>query len=741
MEGRYTTNEARGDIKEGKRKLGGRTVPRLEGDIIALDVETDGLDPYQGTRIFCWSYFTNKGEYGFMRKTPEGLEWIANLFADPTKQIVFQNGKFDLKMFLVEGIDVFGMKAKTHCTLILSKLFNGMLWSYKLKDLAIRFLGRSTQEKTEITDWLKANSRAFNREHGRSPNFSDAPIELVKQRAIWDTETTLLLFHYFYPKVMKICPELYETERQLQLVVVDMENTGVQVDITRAKLLRAQAKAGINRIQNDLNELVLPLTVRRAHCSVRGCKKNKKTGIKVIFNDDDIPDKCPICCGEVEIREQLITKETLDEEDEEPDEKALKKAKRQGTAGLNTNSAAIHLPTAFIKLGIPLKYKTKPKKGKKGKKATGGGNWCFDEYAMIRYVSPVLARVIRDSGEEGWPSDKFYDGVFRVVNEYNLDRKELLPPLILKIRELGKMVSTYYDNIIENAVDVHTEPSGREVGILHCSFNQSEAMSGRFSSSEPNMQNMPRILGPRECFIARKGRRNWHIDYSQVEMKLFVHFAKDKKMAEAIKTDIHLYVASQIYGIPPEMVTKEQRKRAKGVGFAIIYGSGPPTMAETLTKKGLVTLPREAAILISNYHRKFPSVRRTTNTLKVELSRNGYVTNPHGRRYHIDDDKGYTALNYMCQGESADIMKKAMVDVWKFLRAGGYKSRLLKTIHDEIEIEVPQCEEQVVIPAIIKIMEDHENYFIPITVEAEVSTRWSEKKKPKEMGIKWCEMN
>jgi DNA polymerase I-like protein with 3'-5' exonuclease and polymerase domains len=491
----------------------------------------------------------------------------------------------------------------------------------------------------------------------------------------------MLLYHYLDQRIQRICPELYDTERALMLVCVDMELTGLMVDLTRAHELRRRAKRDMRRIMREMERLVCPLTFKR-----------KKKGQEV--------------------------RETVDK--------------------FNPNSSSLQLPAAFRKLGIELKFKTKPKKGKKHGAKSGGGNWSFDEYAMVRYVSRPLASIIRASGEESWPASKFFKRVKRAIKKHRLPKRELLPPLVLKYRQLKKMVSTYYDNILAMAVDRRTLPDGREVGIIHCSFNQSEAMTGRFSSSKPNLQNMPRLLGPRECFIPRPKRRNWHLDYEQIEMKMFVHFARDEKMAAAIADDIHRAVAAELYERPPEKITKEQRKRAKGTNFGILYGSGPRKQAETLTKRGLPTTVMEATQLVASYHRKFPSVRQTTNDMKARLVRNGSVANPYGRRYHIPSKFAYKILNYMCQGTSADIIKKAMVELWRWLRDNDMQSKIILTNHDELGIECPKREERRVITKALEIMEDLEGWFVPITVSADVVTeRWSEKRDPAEIGCQW----
>jgi hypothetical protein len=156
--------------------------------------------------------------------------------------------------------------------------------------------------------------------------------------------------------------------------------------------LRAQSRVGIIRVQRDLNELVCPLDIRRK-------KKDK-------FIDEVI--EC-----------------------------------------FNAGSP-IQKVAAFQKLGFKLKYKTKPKKDKNTGKLKGGGNWSFDEYAMVRYVSKPLAAIIRDSGEEGWSLERFYNAVLGVIDKHCLDRRELLPPLMLKMGELSKMVTTYYDHLIND---------------------------------------------------------------------------------------------------------------------------------------------------------------------------------------------------------------------------------------------------------------------------------------------------
>lgn len=676
------------------RGVGSGSCPYPRGKIVAFDVETNGLKAHKGHRIFAWAYITELGEYGYMRKTPENVEWVKRLFLDKSKTVVVHNGKFELKMLQAEGLDVFehyDHGALVEDTMLMSKVLNSTEQEHGLKFCGRRYVGRDTTDKSDIEDWLKEHNRKkFVRNRGgRVFNFSDVPDDVLKRRVLWDVETTLYLYFFFRSRIRAMCEELYQTERNLLYVCFDMETHGVEVDVTRAKELKAQALLDLEKMRRDLNDLVLPLTIPKK-------RKRRVNGEKV----------------------SVIVDEVLEDE-------------------FNPGSQP-QMVAAFRKLGIELKYKTQPKKDKKTGMLKGGGNWAFDEYAMIRYVSRPLVAIIRDSGEEGWPAARFYSSVHATIREHSLPKREMLMPLVLKYRELSKMVTTYYDHIIDDAVDVVTEENGRERGRMHCLFNQSEAMTGRFSSSDPNLQNMPRILGPRECFLARRGRHNWHLDYSQVEMRMFVHFAKDEHMAAEIDKDIHLYVATRIYNKPRDQVTKEQRKRAKGTGFGILYGSGPGTQAETLTKKGLPTTKPEASRIVANFHREFPSVRRLTNQLKIELARNGYIENPFGRRYYIPTKFGYKALNYLCQGTPADLIKRAMVKIWKWLRAEGHwpRVRLIMTIHDELVIECPPSLAGTIIPQILRMMEDRTTYFVPVTCEAEVSPkRWSQKLDPAELGF------
>jgi DNA polymerase-1 len=156
--------------------------------------------------------------------------------------------------------------------------------------------------------------------------------------------------------------------------------------------------------------------------------------------------------------------------------------------------------------------------------------------------------------------------------------------------------------------------------------------------------------------------------------------------------------------------------------------SGAEKVAETLTRMGLPTSTMEASLLFTRYHRRFPSIRRVTQEYKKFLIEHKYIENLYGRRYYLNTRDGYKGLNYVCQGSPADLMKRAMVKIWKWLRRRGLRSKILIQVHDELVVQIPRSEEAEVVPKIVELMQDLESFYVPITVGVEVSkTRWSHK--------------
>ncbi|MDD4689802.1 MAG: DNA polymerase I [Eubacteriales bacterium] len=283
------------------------------------------------------------------------------------------------------------------------------------------------------------------------------------------------------------------------------------------------------------------------------------------------------------------------------------------------------------------------------------------------------------------------------VLEKLYDKDEIIP-MILEYRQLTKLKSTYVEGLIKVIEDD---------GRIHSSFNQTVTATGRISSTEPNLQNIPvkTELG-REIRKAFVTRGDDYIlidaDYSQIELRVLAHISNDQTMIEAFNEgmDIHTKTAAEVFGVYPDFVTGQMRSRAKAVNFGIVYGIGAFSLAQDLK----ISL-KEAKSYIENYLNTYTGVKGYMESIVKEAEENGYVTTLMGRRRYIPEIQGSNkmlkafgervAMNAPIQGTAADIIKIAMVKVHNRLKEGGYKSRLILQVHDELIIEAykPEAEE------------------------------------------------
>jgi DNA polymerase-1 len=267
-----------------------------------------------------------------------------------------------------------------------------------------------------------------------------------------------------------------------------------------------------------------------------------------------------------------------------------------------------------------------------------------------------------------------------------------LPAKIVEYRQYAKLKGTYVD-----ALPAMVHPA---TGRVHASFNQVVAATGRLSSSDPNLQNIPvRTEAGREIRSAFvPGSEGWLLlaaDYSQIELRVLAHYTGDAELCEAFRRDedIHARVAGQVYGVPLEQVTEAMRRQAKVVNFGVIYGQGAVGLAQRL---GIDR--HTAAEFIDGYYRKYPGIERFLVRVLAECRREGYVKTILGRRRAIDGirpDAGRsrnlaerTAVNTVIQGSAADLIKLAMVAVHRRLRRENLPARMLLQIHDELVFEV-----------------------------------------------------
>ncbi|MEJ2597347.1 MAG: DNA polymerase I [Anaerolineales bacterium] len=301
---------------------------------------------------------------------------------------------------------------------------------------------------------------------------------------------------------------------------------------------------------------------------------------------------------------------------------------------------------------------------------------------------------------------------------------------VLEYRELSKLISTYVD-ALPAQVNAHT-------GRVHTSFNQTGAVTGRIASSDPNLQNIPirTEIGRqvRNAFVADDGNFLLSVDYSQVELRIVAHMADDQAMLSAFRAgqDIHAATAAAIYGIPIETVNKEQRRRAKGVNFGLIYGMS----AYGLTRYTDLTLA-ESEDFMEKYFQQFPGVKKYLDNMRKLAAEQGYVETLMGRRRYFPNLKNQSnrnirnreereAINAPIQGTAADIMKIAMLRVPPALQEAGLSAQMLLQVHDELVLECPQEELRKTAKVIQKVMEGAYNMKVPLRTEARYGTNWGE---------------
>lgn len=306
-----------------------------------------------------------------------------------------------------------------------------------------------------------------------------------------------------------------------------------------------------------------------------------------------------------------------------------------------------------------------------------------------------------------------------------------VPALILEYREVQKLKSTYVD-VLPSRINAAT-------GRIHTSFNQTGAATGRLSSSEPNLQNIPvrtsRGEEIRKGFVPGAGFRFVVADYSQIELRLLAHLSEDPAFIQAFRSggDIHRQTASIIFGVPLEEVTPEMRARAKTINFGTIYGQGPFALARQL---GISQ--DEARDFIAQYFVRFSGVRAYLD-LQVRLAREqGYVETLFGRRRYIPEikDKNFnlrgfaerTAANSPLQGSAADLIKIAMVRIHDTLKAERSGGRLLLQVHDELVLEAPEAEVDAVAALVRGHMEGAATLKVPLVVDVGTGGNWLEAK-------------
>jgi DNA polymerase-1 len=309
-----------------------------------------------------------------------------------------------------------------------------------------------------------------------------------------------------------------------------------------------------------------------------------------------------------------------------------------------------------------------------------------------------------------------------------LSEKHALPAKVLAYRQLSKLKGTYVDGLI-SLIDPVT-------GRVHTSLNQTVTTTGRLSSSRPNLQNIP-VRGEyaariREAFVPEEGFEFLSADYSQIELRLVAHMSADPALVRAFNEgeDIHSATASEVFGVIPALVTPELRRRAKAINFGIIYGMGSYGLSAEL---GISA--REAAEYIDGYFAHYGTVKEFIDETIRSATKLGYTTTLFGRKRFIPELKNPVeqtrrfgermAVNTPIQGTAADMIKAAMIRIDADLRAGGFKSRMLLQIHDELLFEFLPDEKDALLSVVKSGMEGVITLKVPVIVNVKTGRDWS----------------
>jgi DNA polymerase-1 len=301
---------------------------------------------------------------------------------------------------------------------------------------------------------------------------------------------------------------------------------------------------------------------------------------------------------------------------------------------------------------------------------------------------------------------------------------------ILEYRQLAKLKSTYADGLVHFVA---------EDGRIHTNFNQTITVTGRLSSTDPNLQNIPMRteLGRqiRKVFVPEEGYVLMDADYSQIELRVLAHMSGDEALIEAyaMSEDIHRITASKVFHTPFEEVTDLQRRNAKAVNFGIVYGISSFGLSQDLSIS-----TKEAKAYIDQYFATYPGIKAFLDKLVSDAKESGYVETLYGRKRPVPELKSSNfmqrsfgeriAMNSPIQGTAADIMKIAMIRVYEGLKNAGLKSRLILQVHDELVIETLESEVEIVKEILYHSMKDAVKLAVELEVDMHTGSTWYDAK-------------
>jgi DNA polymerase I len=304
-----------------------------------------------------------------------------------------------------------------------------------------------------------------------------------------------------------------------------------------------------------------------------------------------------------------------------------------------------------------------------------------------------------------------------------------LPKLILEYRGVTKLKSTYTDKL-----PLQIDPA---TGRIHTTYHQAVAATGRLSSTDPNLQNIP-IRTPegrriRQAFIAAPGHSLIAADYSQIELRIMAHLSADQSLLRAFaeERDVHQATAAEVFSLPLGQVSADQRRSAKAINFGLMYGMSAFGLARQLgISRG------EAQKYMDLYFERYPGVRRYMEETRNQARELGYVETVFGRRLYLPEIRSRnsalrqyaerSAINAPMQGTAADIIKRAMIEVDAWLQTSSISARLIMQVHDELILEVIDSEAQTVVGQLLTIMSRAAQLAVPLKVDVGVGRNWDE---------------
>ena len=304
-----------------------------------------------------------------------------------------------------------------------------------------------------------------------------------------------------------------------------------------------------------------------------------------------------------------------------------------------------------------------------------------------------------------------------------------LPRVLMQYRSMSKLKSTYTDRLPEQI--------NPRTGRIHTSYHQAVASTGRLSSSDPNLQNIPVRTAEgrriRQAFIAPPGYKLLAADYSQIELRIMAHLSRDEGLLNAFRNnlDVHTATAAEVFKVELKDVTSDQRRSAKAINFGLIYGMGAQKLGKDI---GVDT--KQAKAYIDTYFARYPGVREYMDRTRAQAADQGYVETIFGRRLYLPEINSNkpqeragaerTAINAPMQGTAADIIKKAMVAVDNWLESSGLDARVILQVHDELVLEVREELVEQVCEGIRPLMSGAATLDVPLVVEAGVGSNWDE---------------